>query len=328
MLNWVKKQALNLAVAMANTEKNTLGQEKIDDGIDTNKHYKLNQESVMDALLRGEVTAEVEKMRWRMYKTISSAKSVSAKITGYDAEGFPIVKTEFKGDEENLKNIKCEPSDDFKLIIAVDNKEYTQSVLESLNLDITELDEYTEDTINYNNIETDENGDETISSGTTKAKTLGVLSNDGHKTKGERPIQIFREHTPKFKLEEYTRYLYVREISHKDFLLEFYVSKYAEEFNKKSNFFISDLKKILENPKRYHNITDISKVAFISNDTIGVPDFLAFEYHNIKFDKIVEFNQYYVLKFKSEVLVNGESIIDKYKNAELEEAYNNKEKRV
>ena len=74
MSNWIKKQITNIAIAMGNVEKNAFSQEGIDISADTAKHQRLNQNSVMDALLRGEITEEVEKLRWRMYKTSASIK--------------------------------------------------------------------------------------------------------------------------------------------------------------------------------------------------------------------------------------------------------------
>ena len=98
MSNWIKKQITNLAIAMSNVEKNTLGQESIEGGVETGKHQRLNQNSVMDALLRGEITEEVEKLRWRIYKTSSAMKNYGTKVVGYTIDGHPITKITYVGD--------------------------------------------------------------------------------------------------------------------------------------------------------------------------------------------------------------------------------------
>ena len=54
---------------------------------------------------------------------------------------------------------------------------------------------------------------------------------------------------------------------------------------------------------------------------------LEFEYSIKKFDKIVEYNEFYVIKFISESTIEAKSIIDQFRNVELDEKYNNKEKR-
>ena len=45
----------------------------------------------------------------------------------------------------------------------------------------------------------------------------------------------------------------------KEFLLEFYVSKYPEQFDKQQHFFLSNVKNILSNPTKYNTIVDIDK---------------------------------------------------------------------
>ena len=54
---------------------------------------------------------------------------------------------------------------------------------------------------------------------------------------------------------------------------------------------------------------------------------LDFEYKIVKFDKLIEFDGYYVVKFISEAIKNGESLIEQYREAGLDEKYENKEKR-
>jgi hypothetical protein len=81
------------------------------------------------------------------------------------------------------------------------------------------------------------------------------------------------------------------------------------------------------NNKIYSSLTDIKSICFLTNNTIGSADFLEYEYDIIDFDKIIEFNQYYVVKFISEVKINGKNIIEQYRNLELDSKYEKKEKR-
>lgn len=331
MSNWIKKQMVNMAIAMGNVEKNTLGQEAIDGGIETGKHQKLNQNSVMDALLRGEITEEVEKLRWRMYKTSSAMKNFGLKVIGYDSDGNPITKIAYSGDEERLDKIRKEPSDEYELIMVVDNRNVSASVNTSLNLDIDEYDEPIHSkSANIVNNDVLNESDEVNNSSNVKLdgdeiKTIGVVKDN--KVGLNLPISITREHRPKFELENYTKKLHIKEINNKEFLLEFFISKYPGQFDKNSDFFLSDIKKIMSQPNRYNSIIDINKVSFVTNNTVGVPDFLEFEYTIQKFDKIVEFNEFYVIKFISEVTIEAKSVVDKFRNEELDEKYKNKEKR-
>jgi len=331
IMSWIKKQITNIVLAIGNVEKNTLNQENIDGSIETGKHQRLNQNSVMDALLRGEVTEEVEKLRWRIYKTMSNIKNFSSKIVGYDKDGFPIVETVYSGDEEKLSKIKLEPTDDYKLIMVVDNTNVSAGIHSALSLDINVYDEIKESEDcnifddEISSIEDSVNTDSDINFESNKTKTIGELKNNNVGL--NLPLTIGREHIPKFKLENYTKKLHVKKITHNQFLLEFFISKYPEQFDKKHHFFLSDIKKIIDNPTRYNSIIDFNTVSFVTNNTVGVPDFLEFEYSINKFDKIVEFNEFYVIKFISEVTTEAKSIIDQFRNTELDEKYNNKEKR-
>ena len=108
--------------------------------------------------------------------------------------------------------------------------------------------------------------------------------------------------------------------------MEFYVSKYPEEYNPTSKFFISHIKKLKETPRR-DSMLEMEGIHFVTDKTVGVPDFLEFEYKIINFHNIVEFNGYLIIKFIGDVVKNGDSIIEKYRNIELDEKYKNKEKR-
>jgi hypothetical protein len=330
-MSWIKKQITNIALTMSNIEKNTLGQENIDGGIETGKYQRLNQNSLMNALLRGEMNDEVEKLRWRIYKTISSIKNYGSKVIGYADDGHPIIETFYVGDEENLSKIKLDSSDTYPLIMVVDNTNISSGVGASLNKDI-EIYKESEETTTKNiidesilNIDDSVNTETNISLNIGDSKTIGETKDTTPQL--NLPISIIRKHRPKFELENYTKKLHVKKITHKEFLLEFFISKYPEQFDKNHHFFLSDIKKIIDNSRRYNSTLDFNTVSFLTNNTVGVPDFLEFEYSIKKFDKIVEFNEFYVVKFISEVTIEARSIIDQFRNAELDEKYNNKEKR-
>ena len=59
----------------------------------------------------------------------------------------------------------------------------------------------------------------------------------------------------------------------------------------------------------------------------GSEDFLLYSYGDLNFDKIIEFDGYYVIKFKSKVLIDGKDILLDYIEPELEKKYENKERK-
>ena len=78
---------------------------------------------------------------------------------------------------------------------------------------------------------------------------------------------------------------------------------------------------------RSTNILYIDNIGFVSYKTIGVNDFRVFEYKVIEFDKVVEFDGYFVIKFKCEVTTNGEYLLEKYREVDLDNKYEKKERK-
>jgi len=72
---------------------------------------------------------------------------------------------------------------------------------------------------------------------------------------------------------------------------------------------------------------DFEGVNFITYKTLGVDDFLEYEYDNILFDKVVEFNGYYIIKFKANLKTDGKDILEIHRVAELDKKYEQKLKK-
>ena len=144
--------------------------------------------------------------------------------------------------------------------------------------------------------------------------------------KNETPISILRSNMLKFDIETFTKKLNIRIINNDERLLEFYITKYPDEFDRKTRFFISEIKKVMLNPIA-SDFINIDKVGFITYKSIGVSDFMEYQYDILSFDKIIEFNGYYVIKFKAKVIINGEDILEQHRIEELDKKYETKEKK-
>jgi len=142
--------------------------------------------------------------------------------------------------------------------------------------------------------------------------------------KSERPINVGRDFKPKFEIEKYTKRVVVMEISETERLLEFYISIYPDEYDRKTRLLISEIKKGITNPRAVDSL-DIRDVNYITDKTMGANDLELYEYSIKGFDKIVEFDGHYVIKFNAEVTTNGENIIAKFKEMDLYERYDKKE---
>lgn len=298
--DWFKRKLAILAIATSKVEQNALGSQNnmLSDNI--GQEQKMENIKLSIALKQGEVTQEVKELRWRMYKIMDKVDGMKTRIVGSEVDEAGdlrnITETYFVGNV-NLDKFNVEKSDDYKLEIIVNNDEIYSSISESVE--------------NKSNIITGE------------ISPMDMESSE----KSNRIIMVNREFPPKFNIEEYTKKLLVRGISDDEKIIEFYISKYPDEYNRKTRLLISEIKKCMVNPKS-SNILDITEVGFITtNSTIGAKNNKLFEYKINNFHKIIEFEGHYVIKFKANMLVNGEDIFEQYRLIELDEKYVNKEKK-
>ena len=311
---WLSRQIGSLMLATAKVEQNALSQEGQSLGTEASKFQRHSQGTLADDLVNGVITQEVKDLRWRMYKVLEASAKVSAKVVGDLDSGEYTVETYIsEGTDVILNKVKLDSTDDYKLEMVVDAEAITKGREEALNADAIDTTLATESII-------DEDGNE--------RKTLGIISNEDNEHHNiEYPIKIDREDIPKFYIEKFTKKLNVRIIDETHRLLEFYISKYPSEYDRKTYLLVSELKRAMVNP-RATNILYIDNIGFVSYRTIGVNDFRVFEYKVIEFDKVVEFDGYFVIKFKCEVTTNGEYLLEKYREADLDNKYENKERKI
>ena len=320
MINWVRRQFGILSLAMASIEKNALGQEGESLHINEREEQSHKKGTLEYALIKGEVTQEVKDLRWRMYKMLNASDKMIVTSMGVDEEGYhdlDIEEPNELGGKVLLAKIKMDEFDDYPLEMVLKNEPITLGTSAAFN---DNLSAYTDTQVAETVIKNE--------MGEIIGATLGEIDNDAYQSfiKSENPLEVIREYMPKFEIEKYTKKLNVRTISEKEKLIEFYVSKYPDEYNRKTRLFISEVKRAIENP-RSTDILDIKNISFVTYKTIGVKDFHHFKYEVKSFDKIIEFDGNYVIKFKCGVMVNGEYLLEKYREEELEIKYQNKERK-
>lgn len=333
MFKYLKRKLAMLSLALSRVEKSALKQESDALGESGAMEQSFHQGMLADALLKGEITMPVKELRWRLYKVLSESKSKTAKITGYDKDGLPIVET-YNIEKYKLDKVKRDDFDPYPVELVVKNQDIMRSTHEVFNDE--KLEVFTEEEIEtfdennkmfdlvYKNYKVDKFGEfiEVEIEDEEEKRTLAKISFDDMvaSMKSKKTIYVQRDIKPKFEIEYYSKKLLVRAINEKEKILEFYLSLYPDEYDRKTRLLISEIKKAIKNP-RASDLLDIQKVGFISDKTIGSTDGMEYEYEVKKFDKIVEFNGHYVIKFIAEVTVNGENIFEKYKLDELEKRY-------
>lgn len=315
MKNWVKKNLAILSLAMSGVEKSTLGQKSNDTTNGVSHVQNVNQGQLADSLVKGEVSQEVMDLRWRTYKILNETHSHSSKIIGYDKSGYPITETKKNDLKKALKKVKVDEEDGYDLEMVVNNDPISVSVFDVMDNSFfkSEIEPI---------ITVDEKLKEQVAShGTISGEQFFSVF------KPEKPISVDRDYFPRFMIENYTTKLNVRGNANGDKLLEFYILDKPLSENKNERLFINQLKKATENINSV-NFLDISNVNFVTYKSLGVNDFLYFEYDNIEFYKITKINNFYVLKYKTNVVSDGVSILEKYRVEELDKKYENKERKV
>ena len=314
MKKWFNNKIAGVLIGIGNVEKNSLSQSKNLLSDDISKHSEKETGTLMSSLKNNIITQEVLDLRWRMYKVIQETDSLTTKITGYESDGTPITKTIKKDFKKGLKKIPIDTYDSYPLEFIIPNDDIVTSgndVMDNKHIEI-----FNNPTINFDD------------EGVIVSATHGEISGEEYyfTNKTENPIIISSENSRRFFLERFTKKLNVRYISKNEKLLEFYVSMYPDLYNRTSRLFISEIKKIINDSKK-SDIIDINNVDFITYKAIGVNDFLEYKYEIKCFDKIIEYNGNYVIKFIAKPIINGEDITLKFIQDELEIKYKNKIKK-
>ncbi len=313
MMKWMKQKITNLLIGLTVFDKKIISPSKDEYNSNVVINNDVNVGTLLYSLKKGEINSEVLDLRWRTYKVLRESEGVTAEIVGYDEDGMPIVKTRKRNKRQGLKKIKLDEFDVYPLEMVINNDEIIIGGNQAMDNDnISIFDEVLE---SHN-----EQGD--------LIKSHGSIDSIGYyaTNKSERPLIIKRNQLPNFYIENFTTKLNVRVINDKERLLEFYVSKYPDEYNRTSRLFVSEVKKIMTESYK-SSLIEFDSVNFITYKNIGVDDFLEFEYDIVEFDKIIEFNGSYVLKFKATVKINGEDVFEKHRVADLDKKYEQKLKK-
>jgi hypothetical protein len=266
-----------------------MGIKKIEDKITSNNDsdvlYRedINANRLSDALLRGELTEEVKKLRWRIYKILSYYDEKDFVIKGYDENDIPIIEAKKK--TVNIKKLNIYKDDnDIEMIIK---------------------------NVNYYSGVSDASGNE-------KLDLIGMEN----ETKSNTKIEIEYNSLPKFNLEEYIEKMVVKKKG-ESYINELYVNKYEKcEYRRRDKLFLSEIKKIKDNNFK-SSITDIKKIKFISDfSDLKVKLLHEFEFDIIKLIDVIEYDYWYIIRLESkEGEIFNRAIYEDYINKELEEKY-------
>ena len=293
-MKWLHSQLLALMLALANVERNALKQRGGSLSDDIGQEQQVNQNQFILDLMQGRVTQEVKNLRWRMYKILDYLQGKDVTVTT-DKDGNVKYEAKDKVYKQKLKKVKIDDTDPYDLVI----------------------DNTSSETMGYTDML-----DDKILKQTEDSKSLGSINLSEYTTyvKKEGKVLIKRTTMPRFKLERYLKKVNVRDIDGDTKLLEFYVNKYPDEYDRLQKMFIHDVKKTIENP-RTSTLIEIDSISFITYKDTGIADNRYFEFDMLSYDKIVEFDGSYVIKFKAKPTVWAESVIEQFREKELDAKY-------
>lgn len=262
-----------LFVGMRAADSQITGGGKNDSGDGTSIEKKQEVNNLYAALLRGEVTQEVREARHEMYYAERKSKDYV-----YNGGGNAKKKNNLFDYEGHIEN-----SDNHTVQIVQDNYQ-DQASLEDYGVDIGKVDE----------------------SGSSIYETIKMEDI----AKKEYTIKIKRDFYPKFKLEEFTKKVVVKDFGEKR-ILDIYVSKYPTEFDRRSRMFVNMMNEIYEGNTRL-DVIDFTNLSFISRNAYGTDDLRLYSFKDFSFSDIIDFDGNYVLRFVCTPEFFGDDLIQEF----------------
>lgn len=254
---------------------------------------EVDDQRVSHALLKGEVTQAVEELRYRTYKVDREAKTYE-----YIAPTLA-----FKRDKQDNKFVSYENSDELDIITIQPN----DVNVPGLTYDMKDYDFTKAEIIN--------------------GEQQDILLDIGRfKNKKEYIIKLKRNFVSRYKLEEYTKRLVVKKLDDTHSILDFYVSKYPNDKDLKSKGFVREIEKI-KNERMKSDVLDIDEVSFVTNHAFKCVDMLEFQFDNLRYRDVIEFDGHYIVRFKSRILKNGIDLTDRFYSKTMDDKYKNKVKK-
>ena len=146
-------------------------------------------------------------------------------------------------------------------------------------------------------------------------------------TKPERWIKIRRDSIhfiPRYKIEDYTEKLVVREIRGKEtVLLDFYVTIYPNSEIPLSKGFIREVENVKNNGLR-SEILVFDTVEFVTLNAYKSEDMFKYVFEFPRFRYVTEFDGYYVITFECQYKLKGKDLMEKYFSDTMYNKYKNK----
>jgi|688.fasta_scaffold18259_9 hypothetical protein len=115
-----------------------------------------------------------------------------------------------------------------------------------------------------------------------------------------RPLKVKRGVVPRYKIENHTSVVHIRNVDGEYKLLDFYIPKSTD-----NHLLLNELENLKLN-KKINDLVNITECSFTTQDS----EMLNFSYKVVAFHKVVEYNNNYIVKLFAEVVEDGRWIAD------------------
>lgn len=257
-------------------------------GAPTGIEEQEEQESVYADLLRGEVTQQVKELRHEMY--FAERKSHEY---GYSGGGRAKRKNTMLDTVDGIEN-----EDGYDIMLIQENREDMQSLKDFGIHNVGE------------NVFIEQKANEDL----------------GNKDKRDFTIKIERDFIPNFRIERFVTKLVVKRISEKEVVLDFYVPKYRQQFDNVDKLFNKQIENIYNGIDRRNDMLYFTSVSFVTYRAYGSDDLKFYKFNVSSFDKVLEYNGSYIIRFYGEI-DGSEDLIAQYYDEIADEKSKNHEMR-
>jgi hypothetical protein len=131
--------------------------------------------------------------------------------------------------------------------------------------------------------------------------------------------------TPRYLVEEYTKKLVCLAVNEEknNYILDFYVTKYPNDKDRKSKGFVREVEYI-KNDRRRSDVTDIKSVEFVTQHAYNFYDGITFKFNKLSFRGVFEYDGDYILRFSGEVVINGKDFFNEDQCESMKKKYEEK----
>ncbi|MCD8206316.1 MAG: hypothetical protein LUD72_00095 [Bacteroidales bacterium] len=304
----------NLVFGMGKTEEEMLTQLGGATGKDgASVDQKVTTNSLAMALLRGELTQEVEELVYRTYLVNREAKKYS-----YVAPTVAFKKDKIeKAREEAVKKLGEEKAEE--LIKETFGNKFAKKYT---NLPPYENEEGYEVVLVQDNVAIEKSIRGEIQEG------MGSEGGWNENAPLDYTLKVQRSFRPRYRIETFATKLVARKLDDTHHLLDLYVSIYPKADDPKNSGFVSkgfirEVEKIKDKGLR-SDITDIERISFTTYKAAKVEDLLEYEYDNLAFKGVSEYDGSYILHFKGRLVKDAVDLVAKHYSKTMDEKYKTK----